>query len=116
MFEHKSAAVISRRRFVRRQLRHTGIATGLVAVSLAVGMTGYMTVGGMSAVDAFLNSAMLLGGMGPVGELPNGAAKMFAGLYALYAGVIFIVAAGVLVAPMAHRILHRLHAEQRSRS
>ena len=111
IFEHKSAPLISRRRFFRRQIRHTAIATSLVAVSILVGMAGYMGLAHMTPVDAFLNSAMLLGGMGPVGDLPNDTAKIFAGLFALYAGVIFIVAAGVLVAPGAHRILHRLHAE-----
>lgn len=111
LFEHKSAPVLSHRKFIRRQVRHALIATALVAVSLLMGMAGYMSLAHMTAVDAFLNAAMLLGGMGPVGELPNAAAKIFAGVFALYAGVIFIVAAGVLVAPAAHRVLHRLHAE-----
>ena len=111
MFEHKSAPVLSHRQFVRRQVRHTVIATALVGVSLLIGMAGYMGLAHMSAVDAFLNASMLLGGMGPVGALPSDSAKIFAGLYALYAGVIFIVAAGVLVAPALHRVLHRLHAE-----
>jgi hypothetical protein len=101
---------LSHRQFVRRQVRHTGIATGLVGISLLIGMSGYMGFAHMSAVDAFLNAAMLLGGMGPVGDLPNETAKIFAGCFALYAGVIFILAAGVLVAPGLHRILHRLHA------
>lgn len=110
LYEHKSAPVLSRRKFIRRQVRHTLIAAALVAVSLLMGMAGYMGFAHMSAVDAFLNAAMLLGGMGPVGDLPNDSAKVFAGLFALYAGVIFIVSAGVLIAPAAHRILHRLHA------
>jgi hypothetical protein len=115
MFEPKSAPILSRRKFFHRQLRHAAIATGLVGISLILGMAGYMGLAHMSAVDAFLNAAMLLGGMGPVGDLPNTGAKMFAGLFALYAGVIFIAAAGILIAPAAHRILHRLHAESRSK-
>jgi hypothetical protein len=111
VFEHKSAPVLSRRKFLRRQVRHTLIAAGLVALSLLMGMAGYMSLAHMTAVDAFLNAAMLLGGMGPVGDLPNDGAKIFAGVFALYAGVIFIVSASVLVAPAAHRVLHRLHAE-----
>jgi len=114
MFEPRTKPVISTRHFVRRQIRHTLVATALIGVSLLIGMAGYMSFARMSLVDAFLNSSMLLGGMGPVGELPNNSAKVFAGLYALYAGVIFIVAAGVLVAPAAHRILHRLHADSPS--
>lgn len=68
----------------------------------------------MDWIDAFLNTAMLLGGMGPVGDLPTSAAKIFAGCYALYAGLVFIASAGILVAPVAHRILHKLHMEGRS--
>jgi hypothetical protein len=71
-----------------------------------------MGLAGMSAVDAFLNASMLLGGMGPVGDLPNDSSKIFAGFYALYAGLIFIVSAGVIIAPVAHRIFHRLHLQQ----
>jgi hypothetical protein len=111
MYEPRTKPLISTKRFVRRQLRHTAVATALVAFSLIVGMSGYVGFAHMSLVDAFLNAAMLLGGMGPVGDLPNDTAKIFAGVYALYAGVIFIAAAGILVAPLAHRILHSLHAE-----
>jgi len=114
-FEHKSAPLASRRKFLQRQLRHTAIATALVGVSLLVGMAGYMFLARMSVADAFLNAAMLLGGMGPVGDLPNTASKIFAGCFALYAGVIFIVSAGVLIAPAAHRVLHQLHLDTSAR-
>jgi hypothetical protein len=115
MYEARSQPVLPPHRFIRRQLRHTAVAGVLVGVSLLIGMAGYMGLAGMSAVDAFLNAAMLLGGMGPVGDLPNARSKLFAGVFALYAGVIFIVAAGILVAPAAHRVLHRLHAEEEAR-
>ena len=115
MYEARSKPVLPPRRFMQRQLRHTAVAGALVGVSLVIGMAGYMGLAGMSAVDAFLNAAMLLGGMGPVGDLPNARSKVFAGIFALYAGVIFIVAAGILVAPAAHRVLHRLHAEDETR-
>jgi hypothetical protein len=114
VYERRTDKLLTHKQFVRRQLRHTAVATALVTVSLLAGIAGYMTFAGMSLVDAFLNAAMLLGGMGPVGDLPNDGAKIFAGLYALYAGVIFIAAAGILIAPAAHRILHRLHAEAES--
>ena len=93
-------------------LSHLGIVAGFIGVSLLAGMVGYVWLAGMTWVDAFLNAAMLLGGMGPVGELPSDAAKIFAGVYALYAGLVFIVSAGVLIAPVVHRVLHRLHAEK----
>jgi hypothetical protein len=92
-------------------LNHFGLVLAAVVVSLAIGMAGYMGLAGMSSVDAFMNASMLLGGMGPVGDLPNDASKIFAGCYALYAGLVFIVSAGLLLAPIVHRILHRIHAD-----
>jgi hypothetical protein len=99
-------------RFLWRMLLHALAAQVLVLFSLLIGMWGYAHFEGMDWRDAFVNSAMLLGGMGPVGDLPNDQSKIFAGLYALYAGLIFIVAASVLVAPVAHRIFHRLHLDE----
>jgi hypothetical protein len=94
-------------------VRHFGAVALLVVVSLAVGMAGYMSLARMSWVDAFLNSCMLLGGMGPVGDLPTDASKIFAGTYALYAGLAFIASATILIAPVAHRVLHILHLSKR---
>jgi hypothetical protein len=108
MYEHHTAKLLTRRQFAGRVARHLAVVTALVLISLAIGMTGYMTLGEMTAVDAFLNSTMLLGGMGPVGDLPTSAAKIFAGCYALYAGLVFIASATILFAPVVHRVLHRL--------
>jgi hypothetical protein len=112
MYEHHSEPLLPRPEFLKRVAKHAALAVGVVAFSLLLGMVGYVGLAHMRWVDAFLNSAMLLGGMGPVGDLPNDPAKIFAGLYALYAGLIFIVAASVLVAPVAHRIFHRLHLDE----
>jgi hypothetical protein len=113
VYEHRSSKLIPLRDFWWRLLRHVGISATLVGGSLVMGMTGYVKLAHMSVVDAFMNSSMLLGGMGPVGDLPNDAAKIFAGVYALYAGLIFIVSASIIVAPVAHRVLHALHVEER---
>ncbi len=112
MYEHRSEPLLSRGEFIKRVAIHAAFAVGVVGFSLVLGMVGYVWLARMTWVDAFLNSAMLLGGMGPVGELPNDASKIFAGFYALYAGLIFIVAASVLAAPVAHRIFHRLHLDE----
>lgn len=80
--------------------------------SMLIGMAGYVVFERLSVTDAFLNSAMLLGGMGPVDKPVTEAGKVFAGLYALYAGLMFIVAAGVLAAPVLHRILHKFHWDE----
>jgi hypothetical protein len=94
-------------------LVHVGVAQVVVAISLLAGMIGYRHYEHMSWLDAFLNSAMLLGGMGPVktdGLSEPG--KLFAGLYALYAGLVFIAVMGIMLAPVVHRVLHRFHWAQ----
>jgi hypothetical protein len=82
-----------------------------MVLSLAIGMTGYAHFERLPWRDAFLNSAMLLGGMGPVNPPATDGGKVFAGLYALYAGLVFLATAGILVAPVVHRLLHKFHWE-----
>ena len=111
MYEHRSQPPLSRRQFVRRLSTHGRYVVELVVVSLAIGMAGYHWLGGQSWVDAFLNTTMLLGGMGPVGELPNAASKIFAGLFALYSGLVFLAVSILLLTPVFHRVLHKFHWE-----
>lgn len=111
MFEHRHQPLLSKKAFLRRQLKFALIAFLIICSSLLMGMAGYHFLGGLSWIDAMLNSAMILGGMGPVDPLTTVGAKIFASLYALYSGVIFLVVAGVLLAPAFHRILHHFHLE-----
>lgn len=111
VYEPHTAPLLPRPRFYLRLVMHVLVVAVLVLGSLLVGMAGYHHFAQMGWTDSFLNASMLLGGMGPVGELRNRAAKIFAGLYALYAGLVFIASAGILIAPVAHRILHRLHVD-----
>ena len=112
-FEHRTQPVIPPERFIIR-LAHSGIiALALIAVSLFIGMVGYHILEGLSWIDAFLNASMLLGGMGPIHIPATSGGKLFAGLYALYCGLAVILVAGVILAPIAHRILHRFHMESR---
>lgn len=74
-------------------------------------MVGYYVLEGFSWVDSFLNAAMLMGGMGPVGILHSDSGKVFAGIYALYCGLIELVAIGIFAAPIVHRFLHHFHLE-----
>lgn len=83
----------------------------LVGVALGAGMYGYHLTEGMNWLDAFLNSAMLLGGMGPVAPLLTDDGKLFAGIYALVCGLVFVLASGVVLAPVLHRVMHALHCE-----
>jgi len=113
MYEARHAPLASRRQFVRRIVNHFGIVTVVIAVSLGVGIGGYRYFEGMDWIDAYLNAAMLLGGMGPVEpKLQTVSGKLFAGVYALYAGMVVLVAAGILMAPVFHRVMHRFHLEE----
>ncbi len=94
---------------------HLAAAMGLIAVSLVGGMLGYEHYEHLAWRDAFVNTAMLLGGMGPVDALHTNGGKVFAGIFALYAGGVFLVVGGVLLTPLIHRILHRLHWEDEIR-
>lgn len=113
MYEPRHAPLATRAQFIRRVARHFGFAMGVIAGSLAIGMLGYRYFEGMEWIDAYLNAAMLLGGMGPVDpRLTTDAGKLFAGLYALYAGMVVLVVAGVLFVPVFHRFVHRFHLEK----
>jgi len=109
MYESKRQPPLPRAIFMRRLVLHTLIAFGLIAFSIALGMTGYVCFEHLSPLDAFLNSAMLLGGMGPVNAPVTDAGKLFAGIYALYAGLVFIVTAALFFTPLLHRLMHRFH-------
>lgn len=110
-YEHRSQPLLSRRLFMRRLLLHSLVAFGVMLLSLLVGIFGYHWLVGLSWVDSLLNSAMILGGMGPVNAINGDSGKVFASFYALFSGVIFLVFAGIIIAPLAHRLLHRLHLE-----
>jgi hypothetical protein len=109
VYERKHQAPVSRAQFTRRLAWHGGGAVLLLLVSLGGGMLGYMTLEHLSPLDAFLNAAMLLGGMGPVDPPKSPGGKFFAGCYALYAGLVFIVTAALVFTPILHRVLHRFH-------
>jgi hypothetical protein len=109
MYESRTQAPINRRLFIARLFQHAGLALVLLVVSLGMGMCGYMFLEELPPVDAFLNSAMLLGGMGPVDPPHTWGGKVFAGSYALYAGLVFIVSAALIFTPVVHRVLHKFH-------
>jgi hypothetical protein len=111
VYEHHSEPLLPRRAYYARLLWHAAVGFTVILASLAIGVAGYRYLAGLSWVDALLNAAMILGGMGPVDELRSVGAKLFASVYALFAGMVFLVTVGILVAPVAHRLLHRLHLE-----
>lgn len=112
MYEARHQPLLSVSRFSRRMAQHIGICLVLLLVSLAMGMVGYVVTEHMSWIDAFLNVAMLLGGMGPVNPPVTFGGKLFAGMFALYAGLVFIVCAALVLSPVIHRVMHRFHLQK----
>ncbi len=115
MYESRHQPLLHRAGFVRRVLGHVAAVAGLIAGSIAIGMAGYVGFERLSWLDAFLDTAMLLGGMGPIHAPQSDAGKLFAGLFALYAGLVFIVIAALLLGPVVHRLLHHFHLERSRR-
>lgn len=112
IYEHRSEPLLTRRRFFLRLLNHFLIALALLAISLGIGVIGYHTFEKMTWIDALLNASMILGGMGPVNPLSTQAGKVFASFYALFSGMVFLVVVGIILAPLVHRLMHRLHLEE----
>jgi hypothetical protein len=111
LYEHRTQPVLPRRLFVRRLLTHSAVAALLLCLSLGLGVLGYHFLVGLAWIDALLNASMILGGMGPVDAITTSLGKVFASLYALFAGIVFLAVSAIIVAPLAHRLLHRIHAE-----
>ena len=111
MFEHRRKPLIPQSAFYRRMLMYTCGSFGLLFFSLVMGIIGYHYFENLSFTDAFLNAAMIMGGMGEVNELRTESGKIFAGIYALYCGLILLVAVGLLVAPIFHRFMHKFHLD-----
>jgi hypothetical protein len=112
MYEHRTEPLLPPAQFASRLLNHSGLAALIVGLSLAAGTVGYHLMADLSWLDALLNAAMILTGMGPVAPLQSVSAKLFATIYALYSGVVFLAVAGIMFAPVVHRILHKLHLDE----
>jgi hypothetical protein len=109
VYESRDQPPVHPRHFYVRVVLHFGAASALIAGSLLLGMWGYSHFEGLGARDAFLNASMILGGMGPVEVLQTSGGKVFAGCYALYSGLVFLVAVAIVLAPLVHRLLHKFH-------
>ncbi|HTX91427.1 MAG TPA: hypothetical protein VMC09_09435 [Anaerolineales bacterium] len=116
MYEHRNQSLLPRPAFLWRLASHVGVAIGVILGSLALGILGYHFLEGLSWIDALVNASMLLGGMGPVDALHTAAGKVFASFYALYSGMVFLVAVGIIFAPIFHRILHHFHMDAEVKS
>jgi hypothetical protein len=115
MFEHRSKPLLPLPAFYARLARSACLGLLVIVTALGIGMLGYHAFEQMSWVDAFVNAAMILSGMGPVSSLQTDAGKIFAGCYALFSGLAFLTSLGIIFAPAFHRFLHRFHAEESKR-
>lgn len=116
IYEHKSEPLLPVGRFVGRLLLHISVGIVVILGSLGLGVLGYHHFERFSWIDSLLNASMILGGMGPVNPVQTSGGKIFASCYALFAGVVFLVVVGIMIAPVAHRLLHRLHLEGQRQS
>ena len=111
MFEAKSKPLLPRASFYARLARSAAIGVLVIVIALGAGMLGYHHFEGMPWIDAFANAAMILSGMGPLATLTSAEGKLFAGFYALFSGLVFVVVMGIVFAPVVHRFMHRFHLE-----
>lgn len=111
MYEKRHQPLASPKKFARRLLRGFLFGMLLIAISLFIGMTGYHWICGLGWVDSLLNASMILTGMGPVSPMVSNAAKIFASMYAIFSGVVFLTTVGIMLAPVIHRILHKFHLQ-----
>ena len=108
-FERRHEPLVPRRVFYRRVLTYLVFSILIIGCSLGIGILGYHFTENLSWIDSLLNASMILGGMGPVDQIHTVAGKLFASFYALFSGMVFLVAVGVLIAPVVHRFLHSFH-------
>lgn len=112
-YERHHEQLAPRSVFIKRLLAAELFALGLIAVALMIGIAGYHSVAGFQWLDSLLEASMILGGMGPIKELPNDGAKIFASIYALFSGLIFIGVMGLVLSPVVHRIMHKFHVDEK---
>jgi hypothetical protein len=112
MFEKRSESILPRSKFFIRMVKFTLLALFIIVISLFIGILGYTQIEHLTFIDAFLNAAMLMGGMGQVNVIHTEAGKVFAGVYALYCGFIVLVSVGIFFTPIFHRITHYFHMEK----
>ena len=111
MFETRSKPLLPRSSYYARLVRSAAIGLVVIVIALGAGMLGYHYFEGMPWIDAFTNAAMILSGMGPLAPLSTTNGKLFAGFYALFSGLVFVVVMGIVFAPVVHRFMHRFHVE-----
>ena len=112
MYERRADKLAPRSIFIKRIIASLLIALALIAAALMLGIAGYHFVAGFEWIDSLLEASMILGGMGPLKDLPNDTAKVFASAYALFSGIVFIALMGIMMSPVVHRVMHKFHVDE----
>lgn len=112
-YERRTDQLAPRSVFIKRIIASLVVAFGIISVSLVIGISGYHYIAGFNWIDSLLEASMILGGMGPIKELPNDAAKIFASLYALFSGLVLIALMGIILSPVVHRVMHKFHVDEK---
>jgi membrane protein YdbS with pleckstrin-like domain len=112
-YERRHDQLAPRSVFIKRLIAALAVALGLILLALLVGIAGYHFIAGFNWLDSLLEASMILGGMGPIKELPSDGAKVFASIYALFSGIIFIGVMGIVLSPVVHRIMHKFHVDEK---
>jgi TRAP-type C4-dicarboxylate transport system permease small subunit len=113
MFERRNEELAPVPVFLKRIVASLGVALCLILVALLIGIFGYHLLADFNWIDSLLEASMILGGMGPVNQLPNDAAKIFASIYALFSGLVLIALMGIILSPVAHRVMHKFHVDEK---
>ncbi|CAN5856599.1 hypothetical protein BH11VER1_BH11VER1_24640 [soil metagenome] len=111
MFEHKTEKLLSLPGFLRRMMLSLLLSIGVLVIALGIGVVGYHELAGLDWIDSILNASMILTGMGPIAPMTDATAKLFASAYALFSGVVFLSAMGLVLTPIFHRVLHMFHLD-----
>lgn len=112
-YERRHDQLAPRSVFIKRVIAALTVALALILLALLIGIAGYHFIAGFNWVDSLLEASMILGGMGPVNQLPTDHAKIFASIYALFSGIIFIGVMGIVLSPVVHRIMHKFHVDEK---
>ena len=113
IYERRHEELAPRSVFIKRIIASLVIALGIIVIALLIGIAGYHYIAGFNWIDSLLEASMILGGMGPIKELPNDAAKIFASIYALFSGLILIGLMGIILSPIIHRVMHKFHVDEK---
>jgi len=112
-YERRHDQLAPRSVFIQRLIAALALAQGLILVALMIGIAGYHFIAGFNWIDSLLEASMILGGMGPIKELPNDGSRIFASMYALFSGLIFVGVMGLVLSPVIHRIMHKFHVDDK---